>query len=518
MAEKRNYTKKPTSPAPIPANEFGKLPPQAPELEEAVLGAIMIEKDAYSLISEILKPECFYKVAHQKIFEAIMTLAMHQEPVDMHTVTEQLRKIGTIDDVGGPYYITLLTAKVSSAAHLEYHSRIIVQKFLARELIRISSEIQTKAFDDKSDVDDLMQEAEGMLFEVSQRNLKKDVTQINPVIEEAISRMQAAQKKEGASRVATGFHSLDKITSGWQRSDLIIIAARPAMGKTAFVLSMAKNMGVDYNQPVAIFSLEMSNVQLVNRLIMNVCELEGEKVKNGQLSNEEWTKLDKDIKELIDAPIYIDDTPSLSVFELRSKARRLVKEHNVSCLIIDDLQLMNASGMSFGSREQEVSIISRSLKGLAKELDIPIIALSQLNRGVEGRSGLEGKRPQLSDLRESGAIEQDADMVCFIHRPEYYHLTEDAQGNSLIGIAEIIVAKHRNGATGDVQLKFKNTYAKFMNKDDRDKDDNPFDSGYQVISSKMNENGGNFYGDGALSTPQSSNPLNGIGRKDDVPF
>jgi len=517
MAEKRNYSKKPTTPSPIPANEYGKLPPQAPELEEAVLGAIMIEKDAYSLISEILKPECFYKVTHQKIFEAIMNLAIHQEPIDMHTVTEQLRKSGTIDDVGGPYYITLLTAKVSSAAHLEYHSRIIVQKFLARELIRISSEIQTKAFDDKSDVDDLMQEAEGMLFEVSQRNLKKDVTQINPVIEEAIHRMQLAAEKQGASGVPSGFHALDKITSGWQRSDLIIIAARPAMGKTAFVLSMAKNMGVDYNTPVAIFSLEMSNVQLVNRLIMNVCELEGEKIKNGQLDKQEWNKLDKDIKELIGAPIYIDDTPSLSIFELRSKARRLVKEHKVQCLIIDYLQLMNASGMSFGSREQEVSIISRSLKGLAKELDIPIIALSQLNRGVEGRSGLEGKRPQLSDLRESGAIEQDADMVCFIHRPEYYHLTEDAQGNSLLGIAEIIVAKHRNGATGDVQLKFKNVYAKFLNKDDFDKDDNPHSKSWETIPSKMNENSGaSFYGDGALTTPQ--NPIQPVGRNDDVPF
>jgi len=245
MAEKRNYSKKPTSPAPISANEFGKLPPQAPELEEAVLGAIMIEKDAYSLISEILKPDCFYKVAHQKIFEAVMNLAMHQEPVDMHTVTEQLRKSGTIDEVGGAYYITLLTAKVSSAAHLEYHARIIVQKFLARELIRISTEIQNKAFDDRIDVDELMQDAEGMLFEVSQSSQKKDVTQINPVIEEAIHRMQLAAEKQGASGVPSGFHDLDKITSGWQRSDLIIIAARPAMGKTAFVLSMAKNMGVD---------------------------------------------------------------------------------------------------------------------------------------------------------------------------------------------------------------------------------------------------------------------------------
>jgi replicative DNA helicase len=518
MAEKRNYSRNPATPAPISANEFGKLPPQAPELEEAVLGAIMIEKDAYSIISEILKPECFYKVSHQKIFEAIMNLAMHQEPVDMHTVTEQLRKSGTIDEVGGPYYITLLTAKVSSAAHLEYHSRIIVQKYLARELIRISSEIQTKAFDDKSDVDDLMQEAEGMLFEVSQRSQKKDVTQISPVIDEAIHRMQLAATKQGASGVSSGFHSLDKITSGWQRSDLIIIAARPAMGKTAFVLSMAKNMGVDYNSPVAIFSLEMSNVQLVNRLIMNVCELEGEKIKNGQLSKDEWEKFDRDIKELIDAPIYIDDTPSLSIFELRSKARRLVKEHKIQCLIIDYLQLMNASGMSFGSREQEVSIISRSLKGLAKELDIPIIALSQLNRGVEGRSGIEGKRPQLSDLRESGAIEQDADMVCFIHRPEYYKINEDSQGNSLIGIAEIIVAKHRNGATGDIQLKFKNTYAKFQNKDDYDKDEDfGGNGGYQVISSKMNAAPPDFYNDNIISNP-AANPFSGNNKNDETPF
>lgn len=517
MAEKRNYTKKTNQSIPIQANEYGKLPPQAPELEEAVLGAIMIEKDAYSLVSEILKPECFYKDANQKIFTAIMTLALHQEPIDMHTVTEQLRKDGTIDDIGGPYYITLMTAKVSSAAHLEYHSRIIVQKFLARELIRISSEIQAKAFDDKTDVDDLMQEAEGMLFEVSQRNLKKDVTQINPVIEEARKRMQLAATKQGASGVPSGFHSLDKVTSGWQRSDLIIIAARPAMGKTAFILSMAKNMAVDYNTPVAVFSLEMSNVQLVNRLIMNVCQLEGEKIKNGQLDKYEWEKFDRDINILLDAPLYVDDTPSLSIFELRSKARRLVKEHKIQCLIIDYLQLMNASGMSFGSREQEVSIISRSLKGLAKELDIPIIALSQLNRGVEGRTGIEGKRPQLSDLRESGAIEQDADMVCFIHRPEYYKIMEDGQGNSLVGIAEIIIAKHRNGATADVQLKFKNTYAKFLNKDDVMEDDNPFDSsGYQVISSKMNDTEAGFYGEGQKTIPPKSSFPGG--RNDETPF
>jgi len=516
--EKKNYSsrsRKPSTPAPVQSNEYGKLPPQAPELEEAVLGALMIEADAYAIISDLLKPECFYKIAHQKIYESIQTLAIHQQPIDMHTVTEQLRKSGYIDEVGGPYYITLLTAKVNSAAHLEYHSRIIMQKYLARELIRISSEIQTKAFDEKTDVDDLMQESEGMLFEISQRNLKKDVTQINPVIEEARKRMQQAANRQGTSGVQSGFHQLDKITSGWQRSDLIIIAARPAMGKTAFILSMAKNMAVSYNVPVAVFSLEMSNVQLVNRLIMNVCQLEGDKIKNGQLEPYEWQKFDRDITQLLDAPIYIDDTPSLSIFELRSKARRLVREHHIQVLIIDYLQLMNASGMSFGSREQEVSIISRSLKGLAKELDIPIIALSQLNRGVEGRTGIEGKRPQLSDLRESGAIEQDADMVCFIHRPEYYKLTEDTQGNSLIGIAEIIIAKHRNGATGDLQLKFKNVYAKFLNKDD-DLEEVLVATGYQSIPSKMNANAGKGF-EVPPPPPTTASPFGGQ-RFDETPF
>jgi len=506
LQEKKTYPKKNTQNQVIQANEYGKLPPQAPELEESVLGAIMLETDAYSIVSDILKPECFYKIAHQKIFDAIQSLAIRQQPVDMHTVTDQLRKNGTIDDVGGPYYITLLTAKVNSAAHLEYHARIIVQKYLARELIRVSSDIQTRAFDEKTDVDDLLQDSEGMLFEISQRNLKKDVTQIDTVIEEARKRMMLAASRQGASGVSSGFHTLDKITSGWQKSDLIIIAARPAMGKTAFILSMAKNIGVDYNVPIAVFSLEMSNVQLVNRLIMNVCQLEGEKIKNGQLNRHEWEKFDRDITQLLGAPIYIDDTPSLSVFELRSKARRLVREHHIQIVVIDYLQLMNASGMTFQSREQEVSIISRSLKGLAKELDIPIIALSQLNRGVEGRSGYDGKRPQLSDLRESGAIEQDADMVCFIHRPEYYKIYTDNNGNSVVGLAEIIVSKHRNGAVGDVPLKFKSEFAKFMNKDDYDPDENAAGSHYQVIASKIN---------GTADNIQQAPNVSGSG---DVPF
>ena len=448
-------------------NEYGHLQPQAPELEEAVLGALMIERDAYSLVSEILRPESFYDVRHQLIYKAISTLAMQQQPVDILTVVEQLKKTGELDEVGGPFYITQLSGKVASSAHIEYHARIIAQKFLARELITFTSNIQTKAFDATQDVDDLMQEAEGKLFEISQQNMKKDYTQINPVIKEAYDMLQkAAARTDGLSGLPSGFHQLDKMTSGWQNSDLVIIAARPAMGKTAFVLSMAKNIAVDQKVPVALFSLEMSNVQLVNRLIVNVCEISGEKIRSGQLAPYEWGQLDYKIKDLYDAPLYVDDTPSLSVFELRTKARRLVREHGVKVIIIDYLQLMNANGMSFGSRQEEVSTISRSLKGLAKELNIPIIALSQLNRGVENREGVDGKRPQLSDLRESGAIEQDADMVCFIHRPEYYKIYQDEKGNDLHGMAEIIIAKHRNGAVGDVLLRFRSEFARFQNPDD----------------------------------------------------
>jgi len=286
--------------------------------------------------------------------------------------------------------------------------------------------------------------------------------QINPVILEAIDKIKEASKRsDGLSGVPSGYTDLDRMTSGWQASDLVIIAARPAMGKTAFVLSMTKQMALDHQKPVAVFSLEMSNLQLVNRLIVSETELPAEKIKNGNLSNNEWEQLDHKIKRLIDAPIFVDDTPGLSIFELRAKCRRLKKQHDVQIIIIDYLQLMNASGMNPGSREQEVSLISRSLKGLAKELNVPIIALSQLNRGVENRAGADGKRPQLSDLRESGAIEQDADMVLFIHRPEYYKITEDEQGNSLIGVAELIIAKHRNGATGDVRLRFRQELARF---------------------------------------------------------
>lgn len=466
---------------------MGHVPPRAIEFEEAVLGALMIEKDAYSLVSEILKPQSFYEIKHQKIYQAIQNLSIAQNPVDIITVTEELRKQGDLELVGGPFYITQLSSKVVSSANIEYHARIIAQKHLARELISYTSRIQTRAFDETIDVDDLMQDAEGELFEISQQNMKKDYTQINPVIDNAFELLRkAAARTDGLSGLETGFTQLDKITSGWQNSDLIIIAARPAMGKTAFVLSMAKNITVNYHQPVAIFSLEMANVQLVNRLISNVCEIPSEKLKSGQLAQYEWSQLDIKVKELYDAPLYLDDTPSLSIFELRTKARRLVREHGIKLIIIDYLQLMNANGTKTSNRQEEISTISRSLKGLAKELNIPIIALSQLNRNNESREGIDGKRPQLSDLRESGAIEQDADIVCFIHRPEYYKIYEDENKNDMRGMAEFIIAKHRNGAVGHILLRFRGEYIKFTNRDDDAYMPSPSQGGEIVMESKSN--------------------------------
>ncbi len=485
-----------------PLYEYGgRQLPRDKDLEEAVLGALMLEKDAYTVVCDILKPECFYEPSNRKIYEAIQTLGASQQPIDMLTVTEQLRLHGTLDEVGGPLFVSELTSRVASGAHVEYHARIVAQKYLARELITFASEVEKKAFDESNDVDDLLQEAEGHLFEISQRNVKKDVTQIDPVIGAAIDQIQAAANRpSGLSGLASGYHELDKLTSGWQASDLIIIAARPAMGKTAFVLSMAKNMAVNYNTPVAIFSLEMSNLQLVGRLISNVCELESEKIKSGQLQPMEWDQLMARIKNLYGAPLFIDDTPSLSIFELRTKARRLVREHNVKMIIIDYLQLMNASGMKFGSREQEVSMISRSLKQLAKELNIPIVALSQLNRSVESRGdSKEGKRPQLSDLRESGAIEQDADIVCFIHRPEYYLRSDtDGAGRDIRGLAEFIVAKHRSGRVDDVEMRFKAKYARFEN----------WDGGADMLSSPQTIGSG-LNDPGMASTFGEAQPLSG---------
>ena len=475
----------------VGANEMGKLPPQALELEQSVIGALMIEKDAFATVADLLRPESFYSDQHRHIFDAIRALSTNDAPIDILSVIEQLKSMGTLEQAGGVVYLSELTQRVASAAHLRYHAQIVAQKATARDLIGLACQIEEKGYDETQDVDELMQEAEAGVFEISQRSQKRDVTHIFPVITEAFDRMHKASQNEGnISGIPSGFTELDKITSGWQKSDLVIIAARPAMGKTAFVLSMAKNIAVDFNIPVAIFSLEMSNVQLVNRLIMNVCEIEGSKIRNGRLTKAEWDKLENNISVLQNAPIYVDDTPGLSVYELRSKARKLVKDKKIQLIIIDYLQLMNANGANFGSREQEVSIISRTLKGLAKELDVPVIALSQLSRAVEKRdssnSNVDGKKPLLSDLRESGAIEQDADMVCFIHRPEYYKLYDDGNGKDLRGLGQIIVAKHRNGATDEIWLRFIGKYTRFQNENDAYDESLYANVQYETKSSKMN--------------------------------
>ena len=488
-----NKKRKTTQPTIIKvgANDLGKLPPQALELEESVIGAMMIEKDAFNSVADLLRPESFYADKHRYIFEAIRSLSAKDAPVDVLSVAEELKLSGKLELAGGILYLSDLTRRVASAAHLHYHAQIVAQKATARDLITMACQIEEKGYDETQDVDELVEEATAKIFEISQRAQKRDVTHIYPVITEAFERMRKASANEGnISGIPSGFTELDKITSGWQKSDLVIIAARPAMGKTAFVLSMAKNIAVDFNIPVAIFSLEMSNVQLINRLIMNVCEIEGNKIRNGRLTTAEWDRLENRINVLEKAPIYVDDTPGLSVFELQSKARKLVKDKGIKLIIIDYLQLMNANGSSFGSREQEVSIISRNLKGLAKELDIPVIALSQLSRAVEKRdssnSNVDGKKPLLSDLRESGAIEQDADMVCFIHRPEYYKLYDDGNGKDLRGLGQIIVAKHRNGATDEIWLRFIGKYTRFQNEDAAYDSDMYDGLQYETKSSRMN--------------------------------
>jgi len=444
--------------------DIGKMPPQAVELEEAVLGALMLEKDALTNVIDILKPQSFYKDANARIFQAIEQLFTRSEPVDILTVTQELKKTGELDLVGGAYYITQLTNRVASAANAEFHARIVAQKFIQRELIRISTKTINDAYEDGSDVFDLLDNAEKNLFSIVEGNIKKNYDKMSTLIRKAIDQIEITKNNKGNfSGVPSGLTALDRLTSGWQKSDLVIIAARPAMGKTALVLSMARNAAVDFNKPVAIFSLEMSSLQLVTRLIASESELSSEKLKKGNLEDYEFQQLNDKIRKLSDAPLFIDDTPGLSVFELRAKARRLKEQHGIELLIVDYLQLMTAGGEGKGNREQEIATISRSLKGLAKELEIPVIALSQLSRAVETRGG--DKRPQLSDLRESGAIEQDADMVMFIHRPEYYNITEDENGSSTLGMAELIIAKHRNGPVDSAKTRYIGQFTKFADLD-----------------------------------------------------
>lgn len=443
--------------------EYGKIQPQAVDLEEAVLGALMLDKEALTDVIDILKKESFYKSDHQIIFEAIVDLFQKSEPIDILTVTQELKRRGQLEVVGGPFYIAQLTNRVASSANVEFHARIIAQKHIQRELIKISSDTIKQAYDETIDVFDLLDTAEAKLFEVAEGNIRKSYEDMNKLLHKAIKQLEAISKMDGTSGVPTGFSNLDRVTGGFQKSDMIVLAARPGMGKTAFVLSLARNAAVDYKKGVAVFSLEMSSLQLVNRLIASETEISAEKLKKGNLEPYEWEQLNARIGKLTNAPIYINDTPGLSVFELRAQCRRLKAEKDIQMVIIDYLQLMTTASDGKGNREQEISNISRAIKGIAKELDIPVIALSQLSRAVETRGG--DKRPQLSDLRESGAIEQDADMVMFIYRPEYYGITADEEGNTTQGLAELIIAKHRNGSTEDVKIRFLNHLAKFVNWD-----------------------------------------------------
>jgi len=440
----------------------GVVPPHETELEEAVLGAILIDSQSLNDTIDILNPEVFYSEAHVEIFRSIKQLFNSQKPIDILTVANDLKTRGVLDLVGGDYYLAMLSQKVSSSAHTEFHARLIIQKHIQRELIRVSNEIIKEAYDPSTDVLELLDHAEGKIFEIADGNLKKNFESAENLIVQAIKRIQDISKKDGLSGVASGFNAVDKVTSGWQMSDLIIIAARPGMGKTAYVLSMARNIAVNNNQAVALFSLEMSSVQLITRMISSETGLSGEQLRKGTLEPHEWQQLNTRIKKLEKAPIYIDDTPALSVFDLRAKCRRLKAQFDIQIIIVDYLQLMTTGGdKNAGNREQEISIISRSLKGLAKELNVPVIALSQLNRSVETRGS--SKRPLLADLRESGAIEQDADLVCFIYRPEYYgfDVWDDEAGTPCQGQAEFLIAKHRNGATTNVRLRFEDKLAKF---------------------------------------------------------
>lgn len=449
------------------ALDYGKLPPQVKELEEAVLGAVMIEQNAINEVIDILKDESFYVDAHQRIWRAIRMLYQSQLPIDLLTVTEQLKKNAELDAAGGAFFVAQLTNKVGSAANVEYHSRLIAEKYIQRQLIATSTDVIKDAYEDTTDVFELLDKAEKNLFSIGENNLKRNSEAISSLLMRELKEMDDRMKNsdDHLNGVPSGFIDLDHATGGWQKSDLIIVAARPAMGKTAFTLALARNAAIDHKKPVAIFSLEMSSSQLVQRMISMETHIPSDKIRRGTLEDYEYQILTSKIDSLKNAPLFIDDTPAINVFELRSKCRRLKQQHDIQMIIIDYLQLMSGTtdGKS-GNREQEISLISRSLKGLAKELMIPVVALSQLSRAVETRGG--DKKPILSDLRESGAIEQDADIVIFLYRGEYYGLDTDTEGQSTKDIAEVIIAKHRNGPVKTVRTRFINKFAKFENIDE----------------------------------------------------
>ncbi len=444
----------------------GKTPPQAIEIEQAVLGALMLDPNALNNTIQILRTEYFYSPEHQLIFASILKLFEQSKPIDLLTVTQQLMKDGQLDAVGGALYLSQLTNRVVSGAHIEFHSRILSERYIQREVIRVCTETLTDAYEETTDVLTLLDKTERSLMDIDEKNFHSEYHNMQDVLKSAFEQIEAAQQSENSfSGVPSGFNDLDRITAGFQPGTLIILAARPAMGKTAFALTMARNIAVDMKMPIAFFSLEMTAVELVMRLVSSESCISGERLKKGEkLPDVEKMQLYAKSQTLTEAPIYIDDTPQLSIFELRAKCRRLKQQHDIKMVFIDYLQLMSGGAdMNRNSnREQEISLISRQLKALSKELGVPVLALSQLSRAVETRGG--SKKPQLSDLRESGAIEQDADIVMFIYRPEYYHLYQDDNGSTL-GMADIIIAKHRSGEIGEVRLKFVKQFARFENRD-----------------------------------------------------
>lgn len=476
----------------------GKLPPQAPDFEQAVLGALMLEKNSLTTIIGFLKSEHFYVDKHKMIYAAITHLFSNSDPVDALTVINQLRKTGELELIGGIITITDLTNRVASASNIEYHARIIMQKYLNRCLIEVASETLSKAYDESNDIFELLDQTEQELFKLSEDHLRKNADSITNLLKKSIQEIEDLKNKtDGITGVPSGFTALDQVTGGWQKSDLIIVAARPSMGKTAFILTAVRNAAVQKNKAVAIFSLEMSSLQLTNRLLSGEAELNSDKLRKGYLNEADWKQLHAKIGLLSQAPIFIDDTPALSILELRGKCRRLKQQHNIELIVVDYLQLMQGSTDKGGNREQEISQISRALKNIAKELNVPVIALSQLSRAVETRGG--DKRPMLSDLRESGSIEQDADMVMFLYRPEYYNLTIDDNGNSTVGLAEVLIKKNRNGSLSNIPLRFIGKYAKFT---DLEQNFATLDATGSMRALKPNET---FNADGSISVSSKAN-------------
>ncbi|MFN0157407.1 MAG: replicative DNA helicase [Bacteroidota bacterium] len=440
----------------------GRIPPQAVDIESQVIGAMLLEREAIARVIEVLDEDAFHADYHRKIYQAILAMFDRSEPVDTITIAEELRRRGHLELIGGEAYLVELTMKVTSAANVEYHAKIVLEKSLMRNLITATSSVTVRAYQPTEDAFDLLDEAEQAIFQISEKRLRKSFVSMHKAVHDTIEMLESIHgKHSGVTGVPTGFRELDTLTGGWQSSDLIIIAGRPSSGKTAFALSLARNAAMHNDKPtgVGIFSLEMSTQQLVMRLLCAEAKVDAHAVRTGRLPEDDWKRLSIAAGRLTNSNIYIDDTASLGILELRAKARRLKAERNIGLLVVDYLQLMQGPKNS-ESREKEISAISRSLKALAKELNIPVLALSQLSRAVEARND---KRPILSDLRESGAIEQDADVVAFVHRPEMYTDPNSDGFREVAGQADIIVGKQRNGPIDDVKLAFVHKYARFEN-------------------------------------------------------